>query len=90
MNKEQFTQLWNESGLKEYYSRIDELDTMGFEFTRDKYGDIDYYQGEALREFLTKRNATLTTINLQEIKDNFKEILDRASTLKHNERQNNI
>jgi len=54
MNKETFKTIWDKSGLPEYFDMLDHLHGLGFSFNEGAYGDMDFYQSEALNEWLDK------------------------------------
>lgn len=80
MNYTTFRKAWDDSGLPEYYERMDDLHRLGYNFPD---GDMDHYESEALSEWLGDRY--IMDISLEEYKEILPNIKERAETLKHNE-----
>lgn len=78
--EEYFREQWKESGLDDYYKRMDDLYKLGFSFDDDLEGNMNYYQDQALNEFLGDRR--LLDVTMEEIEKNYAKIMERASHLK--------
>ena len=78
-----FRKIWDESGLPEYYQRMEDLQRMGYTFaSRD--GDMDFCESEALKEWLGDERSIMD-VTLPECETILPEIRKRAEILRHND-----
>lgn len=76
-----FMKAWDVSGLPEYYTRTDDLKNIGFKF--DVWGDMDYWQSEAISEWLEDLDKSILEVSFEQIKANKNSILELAKIIKH-------
>lgn len=84
MNYTSFKKIWDESGLAEYYKRMDDLQQLGYTFENNRYGDMDYHESEALKEWLGD-DRSIMDVTLNECETILPQIKKRAEVLKRTE-----
>lgn len=86
MNRDAFTWAWENSGLQLYFDRMDDLKRIGFRF--DKYGDMDFCESEALKQWLDTLRETpddhkgIMDVTLEQIEAAKDEIMSKANVLR--------
>ena len=81
ITEKRFKELWDASGLPEYYERMDELRRIGYTF--DDRGDMDHYESEALSEWLVD-DRSIMDCSYDECVDALPIIKARAKILQQN------
>lgn len=84
MNYTSFKKIWDESGFAEYYKRMDDLQQLGYTFENNRYGDMDYHESEALKEWLGD-DRSIMDVTLNECETILPQIKKRAEVLKRTE-----
>ena len=85
IDKEKFNEMWESSGLGDYYRRMDELKDIGFAFENNRCGDMDHWQSQALNEWLDEtfiEGVRISDVHLNDIIEKTPKILERALVLK--------
>ncbi len=82
MDYKTFKQAWDASGLPEYYQMMDDLQSLGYNFSEG--GDMDYHESEALAEWLGEERS-IKDVTLTECEAILPEIRKRADILRQNE-----
>ena len=81
MDYKTFREIWANSGLPEYYERMDDLQRLGFTF--DAHGDINHYETMALHEWLTDERSIMD-VTLAEVEAAKSGIIAAAAILREN------
>lgn len=85
-----FREAWDKSGLPEYFQRMDELAKMGFHFEDNVGGDMNYFQSEALNDFIKERyteGTSILDIDIKDIESEKEKIFNRAKEIESEYRE---
>lgn len=76
-----FREIWANSGLPEYYERMDDFHRLGFTF--DAHGDMDHFETLALHEWLNDERGIMD-VTLAEVETAKSGIIAAAAILREN------
>lgn len=89
MDYTNFQKLWDEYGLSKYYERMDDLQRLGYTFENNRYNDMDYYESEALKEWLGD-DRSIMDVTLIECETILPQIRKRAEILQQNNKDQRV